>query len=252
MRRTERWCDIRAIASSCQLPRAPPLRSSPRPIRPAIPIATLTLESSRQAVDITPAMTMPWRECSAPCRQRHDKRKTPPFGSVLLESGAGNETRTRDLNLGKVALYQLSYSRRFRSTCVEGALLCRYCCTASTGIFACIAGRRSGPRTDTSGSQATAVEVDLLGDAPRGRRVQQCVERPVGLQMVHRPAQQALAMECRRYLPRHPFRFRPLPTQMAGNRLADRPAVPPRGGCPRRTAARRCLPRRRSGSRAGR
>jgi hypothetical protein len=28
-----------------------------------------------------------------------------------LEFGAGNETRTRDLNLGKVALYQLSYSR---------------------------------------------------------------------------------------------------------------------------------------------
>ncbi len=29
----------------------------------------------------------------------------------LPESGAGNEARTRDLNLGKVALYQLSYSR---------------------------------------------------------------------------------------------------------------------------------------------
>jgi hypothetical protein len=28
-----------------------------------------------------------------------------------LETGAGNESRTRDLNLGKVALYQLSYSR---------------------------------------------------------------------------------------------------------------------------------------------
>ena len=27
------------------------------------------------------------------------------------EYGAGNEARTRDLNLGKVALYQLSYSR---------------------------------------------------------------------------------------------------------------------------------------------
>ena len=26
-------------------------------------------------------------------------------------AGAGNEARTRDLNLGKVALYQLSYSR---------------------------------------------------------------------------------------------------------------------------------------------
>ena len=28
-----------------------------------------------------------------------------------LKPGAGNESRTRDLNLGKVALYQLSYSR---------------------------------------------------------------------------------------------------------------------------------------------
>ena len=28
-------------------------------------------------------------------------------------NGAGNEVRTRDLNLGKVALYQLSYSRIF-------------------------------------------------------------------------------------------------------------------------------------------
>jgi hypothetical protein len=27
------------------------------------------------------------------------------------ESGAGKESRTPDLNLGKVALYQLSYSR---------------------------------------------------------------------------------------------------------------------------------------------
>ena len=31
------------------------------------------------------------------------------------KSGAGNEVRTRDLNLGKVALYQLSYSRKKRS-----------------------------------------------------------------------------------------------------------------------------------------
>ncbi len=29
----------------------------------------------------------------------------------ILEFGAGNETRTRDPNLGKVVLYQLSYSR---------------------------------------------------------------------------------------------------------------------------------------------
>ena len=32
------------------------------------------------------------------------------------EFGAGNETRTRDLYLGKVSLYQLSYSRKKRSS----------------------------------------------------------------------------------------------------------------------------------------
>ena len=35
------------------------------------------------------------------------------------KTGAGNESRTRDLNLGKVALYQLSYSRKsYRTTLV--------------------------------------------------------------------------------------------------------------------------------------
>ena len=33
----------------------------------------------------------------------------------MTRFGAGNEARTRDLNLGKVALYQLSYSRRGES-----------------------------------------------------------------------------------------------------------------------------------------
>ena len=32
-------------------------------------------------------------------------------GNERLEIGAGNEIRTRDPNLGKVVLYQLSYSR---------------------------------------------------------------------------------------------------------------------------------------------
>ena len=35
---------------------------------------------------------------------------------LLVLSGAGNEIRTRDPNLGKVVLYQLSYSR-IRSAC---------------------------------------------------------------------------------------------------------------------------------------
>ncbi|CAM2340514.1 hypothetical protein BVIET440_230025 [Burkholderia vietnamiensis] len=40
-----------------------------------------------------------------------------PFNTLPKKSGAGDESRTRDLNLGKVALYQLSYSR----------VLLRYC-----------------------------------------------------------------------------------------------------------------------------
>src|SRR5271167_3574933 len=40
------------------------------------------------------------------------KNSKPRAGRGLAEeAGAGNEARTRDLNLGKVALYQLSYSR---------------------------------------------------------------------------------------------------------------------------------------------
>jgi hypothetical protein len=40
---------------------------------------------------------------------------------LFLESGAGNESRTRDLNLGKVALYQLSYSRMRKRNYRSGA-----------------------------------------------------------------------------------------------------------------------------------
>ena len=36
------------------------------------------------------------------------------MAAEVFRSGAGNEARTRDLNLGKVALYQLSYSRKLQ------------------------------------------------------------------------------------------------------------------------------------------
>ena len=44
---------------------------------------------------------------------KHKQKRKPLRLPIALSSqiGAGNETRTRDLNLGKVALYQLSYSR---------------------------------------------------------------------------------------------------------------------------------------------
>src|SRR5689334_12331881 len=34
-----------------------------------------------------------------------------PHGGAITKSGAGNGTRTRDPKLGRLALYQLSYSR---------------------------------------------------------------------------------------------------------------------------------------------
>jgi hypothetical protein len=42
---------------------------------------------------------------------RHKKQKRKAETLSFFKNGAGNESRTRDLNLGKVALYQLSYSR---------------------------------------------------------------------------------------------------------------------------------------------
>lgn len=49
-----------------------------------------------------------------------------PFGKSAgvngKKNGAGNESRTRDLHLGKVALYQLSYSRS-------------RCCLRSNGYY---------------------------------------------------------------------------------------------------------------------
>src|SRR5690606_15695734 len=42
-------------------------------------------------------------------------RRSPRRGELLTAPRAGNGTRTRDPNLGKVVLYQLSYSRVWRT-----------------------------------------------------------------------------------------------------------------------------------------
>ena len=42
-------------------------------------------------------------------------KKIRCFSATDCEFGAGNEARTRDPDLGKVVLYQLSYSRKFTS-----------------------------------------------------------------------------------------------------------------------------------------
>ncbi len=50
----------------------------------------------------------PWQGCALPTELFPHIEKEQ---STSNQNGAGNESRTRDLNLGKVALYQLSYSR---------------------------------------------------------------------------------------------------------------------------------------------
>ncbi len=46
-------------------------------------------------------------------------------GQVEKGNGAGNGTRTRDLHLGKVSLYQLSYSRILRNIITCAQILCK-------------------------------------------------------------------------------------------------------------------------------
>jgi hypothetical protein len=50
-------------------------------------------------------------------------KKGKAFSLPFFESGAGEESRTLDLYLGKVSLYQLSYSR----ICVRVALQAKQC-----------------------------------------------------------------------------------------------------------------------------
>ena len=55
-----------------------------------------------------------WYKASAVDPVFSRKRKRRSMSGVFVKHGAGNETRTRDPDLGKVVLYQLSYSRKWR------------------------------------------------------------------------------------------------------------------------------------------
>ena len=53
------------------------------------------------------------------------KEKAPSSQMVL--SGAGDEARTRYLDLGKVALYQMSYARKRKVDCSRKHAACQPC-----------------------------------------------------------------------------------------------------------------------------
>ena len=52
-----------------------------------------------------------FKSCASTCSATRVKQKIPPAQRVMEFKRAEDEVRTRDLNLGKVALYQLSYFR---------------------------------------------------------------------------------------------------------------------------------------------
>ena len=105
---------IRRILSPLRLPISPPGRSRSGKWRPGS-------ESNRRTRLCRPlhdhSATWPLtsrnrRQLSVRCR----KNKTSACPRFRRKSGAGNETRTRDPDLGKVVLYQLSYSRASRTS----------------------------------------------------------------------------------------------------------------------------------------
>src|SRR5476649_275317 len=75
--------------------------------------SSFTIWSGRRVSNSRP---QPWQGCALPTELLpHGVFFTSTAQQVhrtcCLNSGAGEESRTLDLNLGKVALYQLSYSR---------------------------------------------------------------------------------------------------------------------------------------------
>ena len=69
------------------------------------------------------------RFATAP-KNRPLRQKREATASLFMEIGAGKESRTLDLNLGKVALYQLSYSRIYRSQILYSVCLQCLNCSA--------------------------------------------------------------------------------------------------------------------------
>ena len=59
------------------------------------------------------------------CKPRSTRKKSPPFRVVIF--GAGDEARTRYLDLGKVALYQMSYARKHKMHYTANRIPCQPC-----------------------------------------------------------------------------------------------------------------------------
>ena len=119
--------------------------------------------------------TLPPRPgCPAAERGAGDKLKGRAKPSSPSRTGAGNESRTRDLNLGKVALYQLSYSRaRSRKLYRKRALPPYFVTTAAIASATC-----STLRELSAATQIRPVSTAYTENSSR-KRATCAAERPV-------------------------------------------------------------------------
>ncbi len=82
-------------------------------------------EKSWSGRRVSNSRPQPWQGCALPTELLPHLScmcSALPTNTLPEKSGAGDESRTRDLNLGKVALYQLSYSRVLLRYCFPVAL----------------------------------------------------------------------------------------------------------------------------------
>ena len=93
------------------------------------------------------------------------KQQNPGEPRFCPETGAGNETRTRDPDLGKVVLYQLSYSRKRLTSIAKSLWVSTPRCNFSSQISPPL--RRSGEPLTSSGGLYT----DVAGRAQAFRQI---------------------------------------------------------------------------------
>ena len=94
------------------------------------------------------------------------KCSTPELQRPLVKPGAADEIRTRDIQLGRLTLYQLSYHRFNRRSFSEGGVL--YKCF-STPYSSDRSERKQDEEKLPAFTKATAGEVGVVGFEPTQR-----------------------------------------------------------------------------------
>ena len=128
-------CGLRRALRKCASLTGIPPKSLPFRFQTNSALHAMPARTSRQReMEISPGMRRTLLENGS----AFESLKRPPPSEI--GSGAGDETRTRDINLGKVALYQLSYTRsadlgNYQIRLLRQRFLSRVQCTATHSVF---------------------------------------------------------------------------------------------------------------------